>query len=212
MKSPSATPASAADLPGPAAPSFGAAPLETLALFFLLMARLIREGCLPRLAEGGVYSMGIQRRFVVIFNPMAGRRKPHEVLRRVTTRLDERIASVIETSIDGAFVPRVRESLRSVAGDTGMRPIAVAVGGDGTLSMALNALAHPDDATLAIVPAGSGNDFAAALDCATVDAALDALERETVRTIDYGLVNDRRFANCVGMGLDAEVGALAARL
>jgi diacylglycerol kinase (ATP) len=153
-----------------------------------------------------------KRGFVVVFNPMAGRRKAHEVLRRVTTQLDGKIASIVETSLDGAFAPRVRESVRHVFGETGDRPTLVTVGGDGTLSMALNALQNADDATFAVVPAGSGNDFAAAIGCETIDAALDAIERHAERAVDFGIVNGRRFANCVGMGLDAEVGAIAARL
>jgi diacylglycerol kinase (ATP) len=156
--------------------------------------------------------MDSKRGFVVVFNPAAGGRKAHEVLRRVTTRLDGKIASVIETSLDGAFAPRVRESVRHVFGETGDRPTLVSVGGDGTLSMALNALQSAHDATLAVVPAGSGNDFAAAIGCESADAALDAIDRRSERTVDFGIVNGRRFANCVGMGLDAEVGAIAARL
>jgi diacylglycerol kinase (ATP) len=78
--------------------------------------------------------------------------------------------------------------------------------------MAFNALEHPDDAAFAIVPSGSGNDFAAAVGVTDVDTAIDAIERGSIRSVDFGVVNGRRFANCVGMGLDAEVGALAARL
>lgn len=153
-----------------------------------------------------------QRGFVVVFNPMAGARNAHETLRQVKTRLDARIADVVETSIDESFGPRLREAVRHVRGDTGQRPVVVAVGGDGTLSMVLNGLQQPGDATLAVVPAGSGNDFAAAIGCAGVEIALAALEGGHARDVDFGLVNGRRFANCVGMGLDAEVGARAARM
>ena len=156
--------------------------------------------------------MDRKRGLVVVFNPAAGRRKAGEVLRRVTARLDGKITSIVETSLDDAFALRVRECVRRVLAETGERPTVVAVGGDGTLSMALNALDNADDATLAIVPAGSGNDFAAAIGCESVDASLDAIVRLFERTVDYGTVNGRRFANCVGLGLDAEVGAIAARM
>jgi diacylglycerol kinase (ATP) len=156
--------------------------------------------------------MGVAHGCIVVFNPMAGRRKAHDALRRTTSRLDGTIASVIETSLDASFAPRLRDAVLHARGDTGALPIVIAVGGDGTLSMAFNALAHPDDAALAVVPSGSGNDFAAALGLTDVDAAIDAIGRGSIRSVDFGVVNGRRFANCVGMGLDAEVGALAARL
>ena len=212
-KSPREMPAIAAGRRGPSGTGFAAAPRDAAVLFFLLMIGSFREGRRPRLAERpDLPFMSEQRRFVVVFNPRAGNRKSHEALRRLRTRLDARVATVVETTIDGTFGPSVRAAVRHVLGDTGVRPTVVAVGGDGTLSMTLNALAQPDDATLAVVPAGSGNDFAAALGIPTIDAALHALERHAVRTVDYGTVNGRRFANCVGMGLDAEVGALSARL
>lgn len=155
--------------------------------------------------------MADARAAVIVFNPAAGRRRAHETLRAVTTRLDGRIAAVLETSLGGGFDARVRDAARDVAG-RGLRPMFVAVGGDGTLSMTLNALADPSSATIAVVPAGSGNDFGAALGITGVAAALAAIEHGATRAVDYGVVGARRFANCVGIGLDAEVGALSARM
>src|SRR5215469_4688514 len=155
--------------------------------------------------------MADQRTAVVVFNPAAGRRGAHEALRAVTTRLDGKIAAVLETSLAGGFDLRLRDAIRDVVA-TGMRPMVISVGGDGTLSIALNALADPSAVNMAVVPVGSGNDFAAALGIATVDAAIDAIERASLRKVDFGVVNGRRFANCVGIGLDAEVGALSARM
>lgn len=155
--------------------------------------------------------MAHERGVVVVFNPAAGRRRSHEALRAVTTRLDGVISSVLETSLGGGFEARIRDAAREVAG-RGLTPTFVAVGGDGTLSLTLNALADPSAATIAVVPVGSGNDFAAALGIADVASALDAIERGATRAVDFGVVNERRFANCVGIGLDAEVGALSTRL
>lgn len=155
--------------------------------------------------------MADQRAAVVVFNPAAGRRGAHEALRAVTTRLDGSIAAVLETTLAGGFELRLRDAIRDVIA-TASRPTIIAVGGDGTLSIALNALADPSLVTMAVVPVGSGNDFAAALGIATVDSALDAIERGRSRSVDFGTVNGRRFANCVGIGLDAEVGALSARM
>lgn len=153
--------------------------------------------------------MADERAAVVVFNPAAGRRGAHEALRAVTTRLDGKIAAVLETSLDGGFDLRLRDAIRDVIA-TGARATVLAVGGDGTLSIALNALTDPTAVTLAVVPVGSGNDFAAALGITSIDAAIDTIERGASKSVDFGTVNGRRFANCVGIGLDAEVGALSA--
>lgn len=88
----------------------------------------------------------------------------------------------------------------------------VCVGGDGTLSLAFDALRHADDAVLAIVPCGSGNDFSSMLGIAPGRAAVETLRSGVARAIDYGTVNGKRFLNCVGIGLDAEVAAMAAQI
>ena len=156
--------------------------------------------------------MRAQRGFVVVHNPKAGRGRTREVLRLVTSRLDGHIAPVVETSIDASFAPALREWIRHVRVDSGAPPVVVAVGGDGTLGLILNALDAPETVSIAVVPCGSGNDFADAIGCADVRTALDVLEAGQPRSIDFGVVNGRRFANCVGIGLDAEVGALSAKL
>lgn len=155
--------------------------------------------------------MGDPSRLVVVFNPAAGRRRAHTALAALTSRFEGRISAVIETTQSSAFAEHVRAAT-SAAQAQGARVTLVAVGGDGTLSMALNALASVADATLAVLPAGSGNDFADALGIRSVAEALAALDADIARDVDCGTVNGRRFANCVGIGLDAEVGALSARL
>jgi diacylglycerol kinase (ATP) len=152
------------------------------------------------------------RGFIVVFNPNAGQRTRYETLRRVTSLFTGRIAPVVETSLDPGFPASLRERIREVRVQTGRDPILVAVGGDGTASMTVAAMRDCADASLALVPCGSGNDFAAGLGIDGVAHALDAIEAGIERRIDVGLVGDRRFLNCVGMGLDAEVGVRAEAL
>lgn len=149
---------------------------------------------------------------MVVFNPNAGQRTKYETLRRVTSLLSGRIAPVVETSLDPSFSASLREQIRQVRAQTGHSPIVVAVGGDGTASMTVSAMRDCADASLAIVPSGSGNDLAAGLGIPDAACALEALETGVERSIDVGLVGDRRFLNCVGMGLDAEVGVRAESL
>jgi YegS/Rv2252/BmrU family lipid kinase len=144
--------------------------------------------------------------FVVVANPHAGVGRVPSALRTACARVGANPTDVIETSHDGEFAARLRRAIFSA----GQPATIVCVGGDGTLSMVVNALDAHGDVTLAIVPAGSGNDFGLALGIRTVADALDALAGPHVQHVDLGTVNDRRFVNCVGMGLDGEIARTAA--
>lgn len=95
----------------------------------------------------------------------------------------------------------------------GKAPVALVdavavVGGDGTLHRALGPTEpHP----ILVVPAGSGNDFARALDIPDAHAAAELLRRGRRRLIDLGTVScdgvREPFANGVGVGLDGLVAA-----
>ena len=81
----------------------------------------------------------------------------------------------------------------------------VCVGGDGTLSEVVGALAGKD-ATLYIVPSGTGNDFARAFGLPREPvAALAAQLDGTPERIDLGTINGKPFLNVSGSGFDVEV-------
>ena len=83
--------------------------------------------------------------------------------------------------------------------------LVVAVGGDGTAHEVVNGLADTD-ATLGIIPVGSGNDLAHALGVPSdVDRALDALFAGRRHRIDLGRYDDAWFANSLGLGFEAQV-------
>jgi diacylglycerol kinase (ATP) len=86
------------------------------------------------------------------------------------------------------------------------RPAVVAVcGGDGTVHEAAGALAGTD-IPLGIVPAGRGNDLAAALHLpAEVELAAAVLLDGVERRIDVGLANGVPFCTVAALGLDAVV-------
>ncbi|MFD1647457.1 diacylglycerol/lipid kinase family protein [Haloarchaeobius litoreus] len=94
---------------------------------------------------------------------------------------------------------------RAAAGE-GIATIA-AGGGDGTLN---EVVAGIDDAgalaetTVGVVPAGTGNNFAARVGIRGLEHAFDVLDTGRRRRIDLGDANGRRFVNsCVG-GLTAD--------
>lgn len=87
----------------------------------------------------------------------------------------------------------------------------VAVGGDGTVSRVIQAIGT-SGLRLAIVPAGTANDFAAALGIpADLDQACEAARCSGERLVDLISVNGRYFVTCGGMGLPAAVAARANR-
>ena len=84
----------------------------------------------------------------------------------------------------------------------------VAVGGDGTTSNIADAILHSgSDARLAVMPAGTGNDFAKLLGTAKADAATVArlCADPRFQRVDAGKIENVYFVNCCGFGFDVAV-------
>lgn len=77
--------------------------------------------------------------------------------------------------------------------------IIYSVGGDGTLNEVVNGIAR-SNATLSVVPVGSGNDF------------YKSLQGESYCAIDLCKVNEKYFVNIASLGIDAEVANVANEL
>ncbi|HUI75991.1 MAG TPA: diacylglycerol kinase family protein [Candidatus Acidoferrum sp.] len=147
---------------------------------------------------------------IVFVNPAAGRGRTRKYLPRVRKVFAERrfSACFVETSS--------RQELQDLA----CRAIAdgnrllIAMGGDGTLqALAQEAIGH--EVVLGVIPAGGGNDFAAALGLAEEPvAAARLLLAGEVRTIDVARATTddgkaRIFLGGGGIGLDAETARYA---
>ncbi len=148
----------------------------------------------------------------VVFNPASGRgtgaRRRDATLAAVRAILgDVRHA---DTREPGDETRLAREAIAR-----GARAV-VAVGGDGTWSKtAAGVLASGrDDVGLALLPAGTGNDFERSLGVrgSRRDAVLQAVADDHARRVDVGEVNGRPFLNVVGMGFDIAVIDDAARV
>jgi diacylglycerol kinase (ATP) len=92
----------------------------------------------------------------------------------------------------------------------------VAVGGDGTVHAALQAVAGTTT-PLAVVPAGTGNDLVLALGAprdplAAARAAAEDLSAGTSRSVDAGRTGDRWWATVLCCGFDSAVTDRANRL
>ena len=162
-------------------------------------------------------------------HPLAGPRPPLIVVNRRAARLHDpvRRARILQ-DVEAAVSRRVGSgpveivdgdhdtALAALRDPTG-RPLVVALGGDGTIRDAADALTGTG-VTLAVVPGGTGNVLASALRVGGVDRALDAIRHGTPRAIDLGLarwsgrdaeVHERHFIVACGMGLDARIMAAA---
>jgi len=82
----------------------------------------------------------------------------------------------------------------------------IAVGGDGLLHLVLQKIT-PAQVPLAVIPAGTGNDFVRTLGWSPddVDAILEAVLSKKPRSVDLGLVDGEWFAAILSTGFDSIV-------
>src|SRR5258706_15578782 len=112
------------------------------------------------------------------------------------------MGAVYETSGPGE-----EEDLAVRAIQNGVTAI-VAVGGDGTCGRIANAiLRSATSCRLAVVPTGTGNDFAKTLGVSrySPDQVADLVVRREATRIDVGVADGHYFLNSCGFGFDASV-------
>jgi diacylglycerol kinase (ATP) len=145
---------------------------------------------------------------VVVANPTAGGGRAGTLIGRVTAELhalgiDHRVR-VSESAQD---LERVARS----EAEAGAEVVAV-LGGDGSVGAAANGLAGTG-AALAVLPGGTGDDFAKAIGAGRLEAATRLLAVPDVRSVDLLHVTagaERRYvANIAGAGFDSEVNETA---
>jgi diacylglycerol kinase (ATP) len=145
---------------------------------------------------------------VVVANPIAGHGKAGRRIGAVDTALrDLRVDHEVRVAGSAAELERICREV----GELGAEVVAV-IGGDGTVSCAANGLLGTG-AALAVLPAGTGDDFAAAIGMSSFMAAVRALATPRVASIDVARVHadgrTRSFVNVAGAGFDSEVNETA---
>lgn len=136
-----------------------------------------------------------------VVNPVAGKGRSAQIWGDISRRLQNAGArfNVYLTEKKGDGRAKAAQAVRD-----GAKRI-VSVGGDGTMHEVVNSI-HGTGVELAVVPTGTGNDFAR-----TADIPLDPFEaaslalRGTAKPIDLGSVCGEVFVNVAGVGFDAEV-------
>lgn len=139
-------------------------------------------------------------------NPTAGRGRGAHAAQPAASALRDAGFSV-RTVLGEDAGDALRRARVAVAGGTGA---LIAVGGDGMMSLALQAVAGTLT-PLGIVAVGTGNDFARALGMPIRDPAAAgrlaarALKGGDVRAIDLGRVGERWFGSVLASGFDSRV-------
>lgn len=139
--------------------------------------------------------------FAIIVNPVSGGHAGEELISRLIAMIEERghSARVFATECAGDATAKAR-----LAMEQGYTSI-VGIGGDGTLSEIAEAIGGTE-ATLYIVPCGTGNDFARAFNLPKdpVEAFGRQLDGEA-KAYDCLTINGRPFLNIGGSGFDVDV-------
>ncbi|MCV7168342.1 diacylglycerol kinase [Mycolicibacterium sp. KC 300] len=146
-------------------------------------------------------------RITLLTNPMSGHGNAPHAAQRAVARFQQRGVDVCEiVGTDAAHARRLVDEALAAGTDA-----LVVAGGDGVISLALQALAL-GDVPLGIVPAGTGNDHARAFGVPTGDpeAAADIVVDGRTETIDLGRIDDaggaaKWFGTVMAAGFDSLV-------
>lgn len=143
----------------------------------------------------------------ILINPTSGKGRSGKNAPIAVQRLrDKGVAvAVLEGGSAAGSLQLARQAV-----DDGVEAL-IACGGDGTVHCALQAVAGTD-VTLGIIPVGTGDDIARALELPLkdIEAAADVIAEGRVREVDYGLITaadgeQRAFLAVMSAGFDSEV-------
>jgi len=142
-------------------------------------------------------------KILVIGNPIAGTGQAERRIELFSGALEQHGHSV------QVFMSKHSGEALKKAGtvDTDIDRIVVA-GGDGTVNEVINGLADPSRIPILHLPTGTANQLARSLNLPFDPyQLLDILEQGSIRRIDMGLIESRRFLLLVSSGFDASVAA-----
>ncbi len=136
-----------------------------------------------------------------IVNAKSLRKKNKNLLERITERMTaEGLECHIHTTSQKGDATRFAQKLC----ESGDRTIVV-IGGDGMMNDVLSGI-DPERCKLGLIPAGTGNDFAATANIPHGEAALDIILKGEAKDTDYLQFDDgRRSLNISGYGIDVDI-------
>lgn len=139
-----------------------------------------------------------------IINPAAGKGKALKLIPEIEKIFKNREDKfIIEITTETGHATEIAKQYSS-GGDYRI----YSVGGDGTLNEVLNGMVHCN-CSLAVIPAGSGNDFVKSIYNCTEDNSIEdkllSMINGKEKEVDLGIVNGRYFLNIASAGFDADV-------
>lgn len=151
-----------------------------------------------------------KRRLVtVVCNERSGGGRAGRALPGVTRRLADGLPYTQLHVVRSNSYEQARDLIRAAALSAQPGDLVVVMGGDGMAHLGLNACAHTE-ATLGIIPAGTGNDFVRGIGLPTSMAqAVETLVRGHTRHVDLARLTNSSGARYIGAvvssGYDARV-------
>jgi YegS/Rv2252/BmrU family lipid kinase len=136
-----------------------------------------------------------------IINPEAGKRKAKGMVPEIMRILDEKQEEYFIEYTE--YHGHATEIAKKYAKTEDFR--IYSLGGDGTLSEVLNGIVG-SGSSLAVIPAGSGNDFFRSISDNNTTDILRRTINGSEKVIDIGKVNEKYFLNISSVGFDAEIG------
>ncbi len=126
---------------------------------------------------------------LLVYNTLTGNISERAVENTIKNLSKSNIsAETLKTSVVGEAKDRIPEILNSNGID-----FVTAMGGDGIINEAVNALAYKD-IPLGIIPHGTTNAFAREKGIPlSVKKAIRLFKKENLKTIDLGLINDKQY-------------------
>ena len=139
--------------------------------------------------------------WTIILNPASGRGRGARSEKQIRAALPD--SEILETQKSGDA-----ETFAFEAATRGQH--VAAAGGDGTLNDVLNGVLRvKQNTSIAVLPLGTGNDFARTLKISSLETALQTIRTGVARPMDVGVarseMGERFFLNVAGAGFDAVV-------
>ena len=145
-------------------------------------------------------------RLLVIANPYSGNTR-----KRFDPSEAERVLASMGHEAEIHLTTGPGDATATAAKAVGSYELVVAMGGDGTVHEVATGLSGTG-CPMAVVPSGSGNDFATGIGCSTVSEALETLASGRDHEVDVCALDGEKFFNSLGMLASGLVSGGASRL
>lgn len=145
------------------------------------------------------------KKAMVIVNPSSGKEQAKQYVEQIDAKLRERgyTTDVRQTEKEGDATLFAEEACENQI------DVLVSMGGDGTLNETINGMAEKEfRPKLGVIPLGTVNDFARALDIPLeAEEAITLLDEDRTQKADIGKIGDHYFLNILAVGGIAEATA-----